>query len=223
MTGRMDTPARIPSNHESTKGRKHERQGRSLQTDGSLTASPFVSSSSCVFVIPFLATAVGNPISLPKLRKIAAMSLGACVCLTASLGFAGAAALDGPTLAAWEKTGPAGAQWAAQSGAWVGSAPGDAWWRLAVGGPSRADGAVAVKLRVVRPAPAGGYYDGFHNYANKLDELVVEEQSGRKFRARWAAQNPAKARRSSSGPTTARTPPLPPAPSGSPEPKTGRA
>jgi hypothetical protein len=35
-------------------------------------------------------------------------------------------------------------------------------------------------------------YDGVHNYANKLDELVVEEQGGPKFRARWAAQNPAK-------------------------------
>ena len=35
-------------------------------------------------------------------------------------------------------------------------------------------------------------YDGMHNYANQLDELVVDEQGGPVLRMHWQAQNPAK-------------------------------
>jgi len=91
---------------------------------------------------------------------------GACLGL-AGLTMAAELSLDTETLATWERVRPEGAQWAVEGGAWVASAPGDAWWRLLVGGPKRGDGAATVKLRVTKPTPAGGYYDGpnFRRYS----------------------------------------------------------
>jgi hypothetical protein len=100
--------------------------------------------------------------------KTIVVLIGVAVLLAGSMSDAGEVAMDNATLKSWEPLGPVGGQWAAQGGAWIGSAPGDNRWRLLVGGQARTDGALAVKLRVTRPAPAGGYYGGpaFCRYAS---------------------------------------------------------